>query len=57
MRVQSADLARNVAVLGHVQGDAAMDLRSAGLRLGRERSGQLYEAVARSCQPREGTHQ
>lgn len=45
MRGQNVDFARNVAVLGHVQRGAAMDLRSASLRLGRESSGQPCEAV------------
>lgn len=50
-----ADLARNVSVLGHVEGDVAMDLLSLGMRLGGESSGDLRQAVPRSCQPRGGS--
>lgn len=52
---RKADLARNVSVLGHVEGDVAMDLLSIGMRLGRESSGDLRQAALRSCQPKGGT--
>lgn len=46
--------AGNVAVLGHVKGDVAMGLEWVGVRLGRESGGDVFQAAARSFQPRGG---